>query len=356
MRNKENRGLPARWRLYHGAYYYRVPPGQEHQWGGKTQFRLGASLPEAYAVWAKRMEEPETAETIADLLDRYALRVVPEKAVKTRASNAVAIKRLRAVLGNVSITEVKPRLIYQYVEHRSVKHTDEQGRVTGGRVAAHREVEVLSHAFTKAVEWGLLDRHPFKGEIELRGEKPRVRYVEDWEIVECLSLDSRRKAGSVLAIQAYIRLKLLTGLRQGDLLRLRIEHLKEDGIHVQPSKTANSTGKRMIFDWTPERRAAVALCKAARAVANSQWLFCNRWGECYVNESIGEARGWKAMWQRFMERVLAETNVREAFTEHDLRAKAGSDAGSLERAMQLLGHADAAITSRVYRRKPERIA
>lgn len=98
------------------------------------------------------------------------------------------------------------------------------------------------------------------------------------------------------------------------------------------------------------------LCKAARPTANSQWLFCNRWGECYVNETIGEARGWKAMWQRFMERVLAETSVREAFTEHDLRAKAGSDADSLERARQLLGHADAAVTSRVYRRKPKRIA
>ncbi len=61
------------------------------------------------------------------------------------------------------------------------------------------------------------------------------------------------------------------------------------------------------------------------------------------------------MWQRFMKRVLTETEVRDPFTEHDLRAKAGSDAESLERARQLLGHADAAITQRVYRRRPERI-
>lgn len=52
----------------------------------------------------------------------------------------------------------------------------------------------------------------------------------------------------MLTIQAYIRLKSLTGLRQGDLLRLRIEHLKEDGPHIQPSKTAHSTDKRMIFN------------------------------------------------------------------------------------------------------------
>jgi integrase len=61
------------------------------------------------------------------------------------------------------------------------------------------------------------------------------------------------------------------------------------------------------------------------------------------------------MWQRFMDRVLAETKVRERFTEHDLRAKVGSDAVSLERARALLQHADSRTTERVYRRKPERV-
>jgi hypothetical protein len=35
------------------------------------------------------------------------------------------------------------------------------------------------------------------------------------------------------------------------------------------------------------------------------------------------------------------TRVAERFTEHDLRAKVGSDSESLERERQLLGHADA---------------
>jgi integrase len=59
------------------------------------------------------------------------------------------------------------------------------------------------------------------------------------------------------------------------------------------------------------------------------------------------------MWQRFMTRLLKDTKITERFTEHDLRGKAGSDAETLERAQQLLGHADAKITKRVYRRKPE---
>ncbi len=46
-RNAENKGLPARWRHYHGAYYYRVPAGLEAHWDGKRQFHLGSTLAEA---------------------------------------------------------------------------------------------------------------------------------------------------------------------------------------------------------------------------------------------------------------------------------------------------------------------
>lgn len=117
---------------------------------------------------------------------------------------------------------------------------------------------MLGHAFTKAVKWGYLKRHPFKGEVELTRIKKNDRYIEDWEIVEVLALESRCKKGSVLAIQAYIRIKLMTGMARSDLLRLRVdEHLKDDGIHIQRHKTSGSTAKRTAYAWIPELRAAV---------------------------------------------------------------------------------------------------
>lgn len=342
-RKAENKGLPTRWRLIHGAYYYRVPPGHEASWDGKKQFRLGKSLPEAYKVWADRLGTLDDAKTIGDLLDRYSLEVVPKKEATTRAQNASAIKRLRAVMGAQPLAALKPRHIYQYVDKRSAK------------TSAHREIEVLSHAYTKAVEWGYLDRHPFKGEVRLTGEKPRTRYVEDWEIVECLSVESRRKSGSVLAIQAYMRVKLLTGMRRGDILRLTMSELQEDGIHVTPGKTEGTTGKRLIYEWSEQLREAVELAKSVRPVAISPWLFCNRRGECYFDEESGRAGGWDTMWRNFMTRVLEETKVKEHFTEHDLRAKCASDAETLEHAQALLAHADGKVTQRIYRRKPERV-
>lgn len=351
-RNPENKGLPSRWRIAHGAYYFQVPSGLESFWDGKKTFRLGKTLHEAYRVWSLRLETHTAATNIGDLLDRYLLEVVPTKAPKNQTLNILWIEKLRKVFGTMPLIPFQPKNVYKYVDLRSRKSKDETGRVTGGRTAALREIEILSHAYTKAVEWGYIDRHPFKGEVRLEGERPRNRYIEDWEVLEMLSLSSPRKKGSVPAIQAYIRLKLMTGMARSDLLRLTSANLKDDGIHIRRHKTAESTGKRTIYEWTPELRDAVELAKATRPVL-SPFLFCNREGKGYIDEKTGESHGWDSMWQRFVDRVLKETKVTERFTEHDLRAKCASDAESLEHARALLSHADARTTEAIYRRKPE---
>lgn len=341
-RKAENRGLPARWLLNHGAYYYLPPVSQRAHWDGKSWFLLGRTLPEAYKVWAERVAKPITINTIGALLDRYALEVVPTKAPKTQTENHRYIAKLRLSFAPVALTTLEPQHVYQYVDARAAK------------VAAHREVEVLSHAFTKAVQWGLIKAHPFKGEVRLEGEASRTRYVEDWELIEALALPSKRRKGSVLMVQAYLRIKMMTGLRKGDILHLTMAHCKEDGIHLTLRKTHKTTGKRVVYEWSPELRAAIDAAVAVRP-ALSPFLFCNKFGRPLFNDEKGTTKGFDDIWQAFIARVVADTKVTERFTEHDLRAKVGSDAESLERARQLLAHSDARMTERVYRRKPERI-
>lgn len=341
-RKAENRGLPARWVQKHGAFYYLPPVEQRAQWDGKQWFRLGGTLPEAYKTWAARIAAPERISTISALLDRYLLEVVPTKAPKSQTENRRMIGKLRVAFGAVALTDLEPQHVYQYVDKRSAK------------VAAHREVEVLSHAFTKAVQWGLIKAHPFKGEVRLEGETPRGRYVEDWELLEAMALGSKRRKGSVGMVQAYLRIKMLTGLRKGDILHLTKADAQDDGLHVTPRKTRKTTGKRVIYEWTPELRSAIDNAIAVRP-ALSPFLFCNKFGRPLFNEAKGTTKGFDDIWQAFMGRLLKESKVKERFTEHDLRAKVGSDAESLERARQLMTHADDRMTKRVYRRKPERI-
>ncbi|WP_343743260.1 integrase [Herbaspirillum huttiense] len=342
-RNAENRGLPPRWQMMHGAYYYQVPPGLEARWDGKKKFRLGGTLPEAYKTWVARLEYVCDAETVAQLLDRYALEVVPTKSPKQQLDENRYVGQLRAVFGELLLADMRPQLVYQFLDKSPKK------------VAARRAVALLSHAFTKAVEWGYIDRHPFIGQMRLAGNPPRDRYVEDWEIIECLSLQRHASGGSsgIPMVQAYIRIKLLTGISKGDLLRLRpSQDFKDDGIHVQRRKVKNTTGKRTIYAWTPELRDEISHALELRP-KKADWLFCTRKGTGYYNEERDDYSGWDSVWQRFMERVMKETKVKQSFTDHDLRAKCASDADTLEQARALLAHADSRTTKRVYRRRPE---
>lgn len=346
-RNPENRGLPDRWRFYHGAYRYQVPPGQEHAWDGRRQFTLGRTLSEAYKVWAERLPHVGKTLLVEQLVDRYALEVIPQKKPATQVGDRKRLRTLRRAFGHATVRPgpqgLLPRHIYEYVSKNTHRLT-----------AAHREVELLSHMFTMAVNWGEINAHPWKGEVRFeRALQPKTakRYIEDWEVIEVLSLPPHRKAGSVLMCQAYIRLKLLTGLRQTDLLRLQPAHFDEIGIRTRASKTIETTGVGHHFTWTPALRTAVEMALAARPLHIAPWLFCTKQGGCYVNDDAVVVT-FARIWGNFMRRALKETKLQRRFKERDLRAKVASDAETLERAQALLGHADARLTKKVYVRKP----
>ena len=143
-------------------------------------------------------------------------------------------------------------------------------------------------------------------------------------------------------------------MSQYDLLSLTEADLRSDGIHIQRNKTKDSSGKRTIYGWSEHLKNAVNNAKESRP-AESNYLFCNKFGKCYINPETDEAPGWKTMWQNFMKRVLAETKVTEHFTEHDLRAKCASNAKTLDHARALLSHVDSGTTLKVYRRAPEKV-
>jgi integrase len=83
-------------------------------------------------------------------------------------------------------------------------------------------------------------------------------------------------------------------------------------------------------------------------------LFTTRQGKPYI-DAKGFCSAFDSLWQRFIDKVMAETKVTDRFEERDLRAKVASDSDTLIEASERLGHADTGITQRVYRRKPTRV-
>ena len=300
---KHRLDLPERVYFHHGSYFYAQP-------GGKWE-NLGNDYQKAMARWAEFIQLPDTSviTTVAGLLDRYLLEVVPGKAERTQADNRQEIRFLRAFFGAMDLQSVAPATVAQYVQTRKA--------VT----RANREVALLSHAFNKARLWGISSsQNPCSIPGIRNSEKARDRYVTDEEIIEF-------KKECPQWLRHYVELKLLLGLRQQDMLKLSWLNVTENGISVATRKTS----KRLVIQRTSEINEILD-----HFPNDSGPLFKTKSGTEYTS------RGFKSTWQRAMVKYVS--NGGQRFTEHDLRGKVATDMDNPTAAKALLGHTKMAMT------------
>tara|TARA_R110001599_G_C12267100_1_gene660955 strand:- start:161 stop:1162 length:1002 start_codon:yes stop_codon:yes gene_type:complete len=321
-----------------------------HLHGGKTEISLGQSLSAAYQKYGTLHQTEECITMMRELFDRYTAEIVPEKALSTQKSNHRSLGRLRGALGNNLVNTVTPQGIYSYRDKCGRKHSKKY---------ANLDLEVLSHCFSKAIEWGVTNAHPMTGKkVSKFSLEGRDRYVQDWELEEWC-----RTAPPFLL--AYISLKGVTGLRKQDMLTIRLSDISE----TELTSTNIKTGKKIRFPlYTDDGPSTVKLAldlvldyyrsqrKHKRAVVLSQYLFHNRKGECYWSAKKETCSGFDSIWQRAMKKALAETQLEERFTDHDLRTKVASDLDTDQQASDLMVHSSLQITRKHYRLKGQKVA
>lgn len=360
-RNRLNRRYPTNWRVRQvGARWYisfRVPLEARSLWGGKAEAQIGkgstlhAAESQAYAAWAKKAASSETPPTIGAALDRYLAQVVPEKAPATQQSNRYSIRRLRQV-----IPEHMP--VTAFESHHAYQYRDQCARLESPK-KANLDLEVLSHVFTKCLEWGVpgLREHPIRGKVRKLPLAPRDRYIEDWELDAFLSV-----AGPMLRV--YVPLKYALGIDKGMMLGIRMSDILPDRLKVPKRRkiadNARAKGKEYLFEADGQSTGLRELLDAVIAwrrdhlKISSLWLFCTSAGQPYIRES-GSTSGFDSIWQRAIKRALDTTPLQQRFTEHDLCAKTASDLDTAEQAQKLRGHINPQTTVAVYRRKPEAV-
>ena len=347
VRNRENKTLPKGWRYRRGLYLYRVPVAERYLWDDKSEFRLGKSLAEAHRTFSERIakaEAPKSAEygfpTMAHLIDHYERVVTPTKAPATQRPEKQMLGKLRAIWGDMVPAAVTP------VKINKVKHaTAEKISAT----TANHHLRVLSHVFTMGIEWGVIASHPMTGKKVTRVKHPRKQHhiPTDEDIAKSLTI-----APDV--IEAYVQIKIRTGLRQTDMLKLKRADIKEDGLHVTPSKTADTTGKSMIFELSPDLRHWLhRACCANRQRVQSMWIFQTRDGKPYIDDA-DDASSFHSAWQRWQKKVKAMGVTR--YAERYLRNKVGDDSASDEDARERLNHGSIATTRKHYRTKPTKVS
>jgi integrase len=314
-RRKTNRHLPERMYCKAGTYYFLDSQGK--------YYGLGRDYFKAIAKYAQIRGPQGPLTSMNSLVDRYIQEVSPNKAPATYKKEVRYSQYIKAAFGEASPDQIKPRGIYSF--------RDEIGK--RGQVQANRTLALMSCIFSKAVEWGVVDSNPCK-QVKRYTETPRNRYITNDEYNAFISI-------APPLIAAYCDFKLLTGLRRQDILSLSKSQLRDEGIYIQTGKS----GKKLIIEWSDELKTAVYIAKNLPRPIHGLYLFCTRKGQRYTPD------GFSSIWQRTMRKALKEGVITERFTEHDIRAKTGSDAEGLDHASRLLTHSNSKTTEQHYRRK-----
>lgn len=316
---KTNKHLPANMMHRHGRYYF-VKSGKWHPLAKE----YGPSL----IQYAALVGSAPVVQTVKDAVWHYIEHKKGELAESTLEGYRYSAANLCAVFGKIALCDMTAAMVYRYVSE-------------AGTVQANRDKALLSAAFTHARNLGAFSgEDPTKGLQHRNKEKPRDRYVTDGEMAVLLNAASPK-------LRCIVRLSYLTGMRQGDALRIKLADVTDDGIRYW-----NTKGKKwQHVEWSDELREVVDESKRLWRRFGREYLFESKPKGKHAARGPGPytTSGVRALW-RAARTKAGIVDVRL----HDIRGKAGSDVETTGDAQRLLGHADGKVTGRHYRRKPER--
>jgi integrase len=306
-RRSKHFDLPPRMRRKRLAYYYVV--------GGRWT-PLGSDRNKALLAWAQleQTEPDESLTTFGVVAERYKKEELRQKAPSTQHEYAHAIEVLAPVFGKVKLEAIRPQHVRAYLDRRSSK------------IAANREVAVLSTIFNRAREWGYTRAaNPCAG-VRRNRERGRDKYITDDEY-------RRLYAAADPVLRDAMALAYYTGQRVSDVLKIRRADIQDGVLWIKQGKTAAHL--RIAVEGELRR---VVERTAARSVV----------GVYLLTTAKGERLRYDNLHRLF---VKARTKAGVDFQFRDLRAKAATDLENLELAQKLLGHAQREMTEHYTRKR-----
>jgi integrase len=270
---------------------------------------------------------PATPVTVSDILNRYERECLPKLAPQTIRDYTYHLEVLHREFGSRAASELEPKDFGPWMR------TSERGVCY--RV---RSLAVLSAAFTQAVSfWYILPRNVLR-DVKRPKNKPRDRLISDEEFQRLRAMAHHR-------IALAMDLALLTGQRQGDILRFRWDQIRDGALHLRQSKT----GKRLAIELTPELKKVLGKCWMLKngGKDGNEYVLPTHTGKPY------KFSGFRSGWQ-YVHRKWVKAGG-EPLHFHDIRGMAATKCATPEIAMRLLGHTTIAMTMRVYRRGVERV-
>jgi integrase len=271
----------------------------------------------------------ESQLTLNDLAARYKENFGDQKAFAT--SKRYLLDVVRGHFGDRRLSQVT------YLDLETYRNRRKATPVMGGKprteASVNREMALISHMLTKAVEWGLLENSPFKKgkRLMLKENNHRLRFLTEAEIEALLrSCDDLKTYTPHL--RPIVETALHTGMRRGELLSLKWEQIRNGFIYL--TETKSGKGRQIPIN---DRLAEVFREVRRGNQLKSPYVFCDSQGRRFLEV------------KRSFASACRRAGI-EAFRFHDLRHTFASRlvmrGASLKAVQELLGHASMAMTMR----------
>lgn len=200
---------------------------------------------------------------------------------------------------------------------------------------ANRCHTVLSTVFGWGYERNIVTVNPVLG-IKNHKEKPRSRYIEDWEFDLVYKIAQK---SSYPWIATMMEIAYLCRMRAIEVRSLTEPDLLQEGVFVERRKDSMNE----ITKWSPRLRKAISdASKLRKSTTENNLLFVSSSSGLIPKTSFDSA------WRRIRSMAL-DNGLIESFNFHDLKAK-----GVTDHTKKASGHKSKKMQA-VYDRKPNLI-
>lgn len=350
-RRKTNLWLPPRMRLARGKFYFDKPrpidekekaeaikAGRKYR-RGSDWIPLGDDYALALLEYAKLAGPTWSGRTLSNVFVRYKTEITPlpingRPRTKESIDNELrTIDRFDRLFGHMRQDSLTQQMLYQYIDKRLDERAELKGQNKPAPSAGRHDVRFLKKVLTKGIKWGAGTTNAVIN-LEFDADPSDLREVTQEEFDAVYALANER-------MQVAMDLAANIGQRRGDLLKIREEHITDEGINIDQGKT----GAPIIVEWSPALHETVERARAIKPDIPKVFLLRTRSGKPYTSN------GFKSIWQRLQRRAMKKGVITSRFKFHHLRKKAATDKADLtteEEARDLLGHEDIKTTRTNY--------
>ena len=265
--------------------------------------------------------------TLAQLIDRYINDVLPKKTKNQRTQQIQKQQLLwwKAEIGSYLLSDITPALIAEYRDKLGKEELRKGVERSPSTVV--RYMAALSHAFTVAMrEWAWVEDSPMRKVAKPKEPRGRVRYLSDDERTRLLAAC---KESNHPYLQTLVVLAMATGMRHGEIMRIRWDDVNFKSGCVILHETKNGERRRVPLTGY----AKDLLKNLSDGTDNSSNLVFADFKRVSKNKAAHMENAWQA--------VLKKAGI-EDFRFHDLRHTTASylamNGASIAEIAEVLGH------------------